>query len=70
MQKGEVLHNAPSKRNIGSAKRSEPAEAKSGKPINVVHIYCTFAPINWQLQLFSDVYDPMIVIVKEVFICQ
>ena len=39
-----MLHNAPSKRNIGSAKGGEPAEAKSGKPINVVHISCTFAP--------------------------
>ena len=41
-----MLHNAHPKRNIGSAKRGEPSEAKSGKPINVVHIYMssTFAP--------------------------
>ena len=32
------------KRNIGSAKRGEPSEAKSGKPINVVHMSSTFAP--------------------------
>ena len=38
MQYVEVLHNAHPKRNIGSAKRGEPSEAKSGKPINVVHI--------------------------------
>ena len=39
-----VLHNALSKRNIGSAKRGEPSEAKSGKPINVVHMSSTFTP--------------------------
>ena len=32
------------KRNIGSAKRDEPSEAKSGKPNNVVHMSSTFAP--------------------------
>ena len=36
--------NAHPKRNIGSAKRGEPSEAKSGKPINVVHMSSTFAP--------------------------
>ena len=40
----EVLHNAHPKRNIGSAKRGEPSEAKSEKPINVVHMSSTFAP--------------------------
>ena len=44
MQLVEVLHNARSKKNIGSAKRGEPSEAKSGKPINVVHMSSTFAP--------------------------
>ena len=44
MQLVEVLHNAHPKRNVGSAKRGEPSEAKSGKPINVVHISSTFAP--------------------------
>ena len=39
-----MLHNAHPKRNIGSAKRGEPSEAKSGKPINVVHMSSTFAP--------------------------
>ena len=39
-----MLHNAYPKRNIGSAKRGEPSEAKSGKPINVVHMSSTFAP--------------------------
>ena len=39
-----MLHNAHPKRNIGSAKRAEPSEAKSGKPINVVHMSSTFAP--------------------------
>ena len=32
------------KRNISSAKRGEPSEAKSGKPKNVVHTSSTFAP--------------------------
>ena len=32
-----MLHNAHPKRNIGSANRGEPSEAKSGKSINVVH---------------------------------
>ena len=39
-----MLHNVHPKRNIGSAKRGEPSEAKSGKPINVVHMSSTFAP--------------------------
>ena len=39
-----MLHNAHPKRNIGSAKRGEPSEAKSGKPINVVHMSSSFAP--------------------------
>ena len=39
-----MLHNAHPKRNIGSAKRGEPSEAKSGKPINVVHMSSTFGP--------------------------
>ena len=65
----EVLHNAHPKRNIGSPKRGlirlirlgYSLDGKSSKPINVVHMSSTFA---------SDVYDPMIVIEKEVFICQ
>ena len=43
MQQIEVLHNAHPNRNIGSAKRGKPSEAKSGKPVNVVHISSTFA---------------------------
>ena len=39
-----MLRNAHPKRSIGSAKRGEPSEAKSGKPINVVHMSSTFAP--------------------------
>ena len=39
-----MLHNAHPKRNIGSAKRGEPSEVKSGKPSNVVHMSSTFAP--------------------------
>ena len=39
-----MLHNSHPKRNISSAKRGEPSEAKSGKPINVVHMSSTFAP--------------------------
>ena len=39
-----MLHNAHPKRDIGSAKRGEPSEAKSGKSINVVHMSSTFAP--------------------------
>ena len=39
-----MLHNAQPKRNIGSVKRGEPSEAKSGKPIDVVHMSSTFAP--------------------------
>ena len=38
-----MLHNAHPKRNIGSAKRGEPSEAKSGKLINVVHVSTTVA---------------------------
>ena len=37
-----MLHNAHPKRNIGSPKRGEPSEAKSGN--NVVHMSSTFAP--------------------------
>ena len=45
MQYVEVLHNAHPKRNIGSAKRGEPSEAKSGKPTNVlVLMSSTFEP--------------------------
>ena len=32
------------RRDTGSAKRGEPSEAKSGKPINVVHMSSTFVP--------------------------
>ena len=39
-----MLHYAHPKRNIGSAKRGEPSEVKSGKPSNVVHMSSTFAP--------------------------
>ena len=39
-----MLHNAHPKRDIGSAKRGDLSEAKSGKPINVVHMSSTFAP--------------------------
>ena len=39
-----MLHNAHPKRNLGSAKRGDTSEAKSGKPINVVHMSSTFAP--------------------------
>ena len=39
-----MLHNAHPKRNIGSAKRGEPSEDKSGKPINVVRMSSTFTP--------------------------
>ena len=38
-----MLPNAHPKRNIGSAIRGEPSEAKSGKLINVVHVFSTFA---------------------------
>ena len=54
---------------MGSPKRGDTSEAKSGNTINVVHMSSTFAP-SWPLQLFSDVKDPKIVIEKEVFICQ
>ena len=37
-----MLHKAHPKKNIGSAKRGEPTEAKSGN--NVVHMSSTFAP--------------------------
>ena len=40
-----MLHNAHPKRDIGSAKRAEPSEVKSGKPRNVVHMSSTFAPL-------------------------
>ena len=39
-----MLHNAHPKRNIGSAKRGEPSEAKSGKPVKAVHMSTTFVP--------------------------
>ena len=39
-----MLHNAHPKRNIGSAKRGELSKAKSGKPINAVHMSSTFVP--------------------------
>ena len=39
-----MLHNAHPKRKNGSAKRGEASEAKSGNPINVVHMTSTFAP--------------------------
>ena len=39
-----MLHNSHPKRKISPAKRGEPSEAKSGKPINVVHMSSTFAP--------------------------
>ena len=39
-----MLHNAHPKRNTGSAKRGDTSEAKSGKPINVVHMPSNFAP--------------------------
>ena len=39
-----MVHNAHPKRNMGSAKRGDTSEAKSGKPINVVHMSSTFAP--------------------------
>ena len=44
MQLVEVLHNVHPERNIGSAKRGESSEAKSGKFINVVHMSSTFTP--------------------------
>ena len=64
-----MLHNAHPKRNIGSAKRGEPSEAKSGKPINVVHMSSTFAPSLTAAIIFRRIgfHDPMIVIEKEVF---
>ena len=38
-----MLHNAHPKTKIGSVKRT-PSEAKSGKPINVIHMSSSFAP--------------------------
>ena len=69
MQYVEVLHNAHPKRNIGSTKRGEPSEAKSGKPINVVHISSTFAPSLTTAIIFRGIgsHDRL---EKEVFICQ
>ena len=54
---------------IGSAKRGEPSEAKSGKSINVVHISSTFAPSLTTAIIvrrigFNDRLE------KGVFICQ
>ena len=69
MQLVEVLHNARPKRNIGSAKRGKPSEAKSGKPINVVHMSRTFAPSLTTGIIFRRIgsHDRYR---KEVFICQ
>ena len=70
MQLVEVLHNARPKRNSGSAKRGEPSEAKSGKPINVVHIWSsTFAPSLTTASIFRRIgsHDRYR---KEVFICK
>ena len=50
-----MLHNAHPKRNIGSAKRVEPSEAKSGKPINVVHMSTTFAPSLTAANIFRRI---------------
>ena len=65
----DVLHNAHPNRNIGSAKRGEPSEAKSGKPINVVHMSSTFASSLTTAIIFRRI-GSMIAIEKEVFICQ
>ena len=51
-----MLHNAHPKRNMGSAKRGDTLEAKSGKPINVVHICPVLSRLHSPLQLFSDCY--------------
>ena len=69
MQQVEVLHNVHPKRNIGSAKRGEPSEAKSGKPINVVHMSSTFAPSLITAIIFRRIgsHDRY---TKRVFICQ
>ena len=50
-----MLHNAHPKRNIGFAKRGEPLEAKSGKPINVVHMSSTFAPSLTTANIFRRI---------------
>ena len=50
-----MLHNAHPKRNIGSAKRVESSEAKSGKPINVVHMSTTFAPSLTAANIFGRI---------------
>ena len=50
-----MLRNAHPKRNIGSAKRGEPSEAKSGKPIHVVHMSCTFAPSLTAANIFRRI---------------
>ena len=39
---------------MGSAKRGDTSEAKSGKPINVVHM--SISRLHSPLQLFSDCY--------------
>ena len=55
MQQVEVLHNTHPKRNIGSAKRGEPSEAKLGN--NVVHMSSTFAPSLATAILFAIVFS-------------
>ena len=54
-----MLHNAHPKRNIGSAKRGEPSEAKSGEPINVVHVSITLTPLLTTAVIFRCIgsYD-------------
>ena len=44
---------------IGSAKRGEPSEGKSRKPINVVHVYSTFALLLTAAVIFRRIgyYD-------------
>ena len=50
-----MLRNAHPKRNIRSAKRGEPSEAKSGKPINAVHMSSTFAPSLTAANIFRRI---------------
>ena len=54
-----MLHNSHPKRNIGSAKRGEPSEAKSGKSINVVDVSSTFASLLTSAVIFRRIgcYD-------------
>ena len=66
----EVLHNAHPKRNIGSAKRGEPSEAKSEKPINVVHMSSTFAPSLTTTIIFRRLGSHDRYRKRPVFICQ